>query len=257
MKEEKSTDGKLLQWHVAFYAGIQIELEEEAQYLEFENEHMLGSKPMQLDVLIIKKEKERKIRKNIGRIFRTYNIIEYKSPGDYLSIDDFYKVYGYTCFYKSDTGKTNEIKAEDMTITFVCYRYPGKLLKYLKTDKHRVIRKVESGIYYISDEEFQIQLIVQKQLAKENNLWLRSLTNDLTEKMETERLLRVYKEHERERLYRSIMNVIVRANEERFKVNNMCEALDEILEYHFKGKLEAGWQQGRSEGMKAGLAEGE
>lgn len=85
---------------------------------------------------------------------------------------------------------------------------------------------------------------------------MRSLTNDLTEKMETERLLRVYKKHERERLYRSIMNVIVRANEERFKVNNMCEALDEILEYHFKGKLEAGWQQGRSEGMKAGLAEG-
>ncbi|MBQ3027445.1 MAG: hypothetical protein IJD26_00065, partial [Lachnospiraceae bacterium] len=95
MKEEK-----LLQWHSAFYAGLQIELAEEARYLEFENEHMLSSKPMQVDVLIIKKDKDRKIKKNIGRIFRTYNIIEYKSPDDSLSIDDFYKVYGYTCFYK-------------------------------------------------------------------------------------------------------------------------------------------------------------
>ncbi len=37
------------------------------------------------------------LNKSVGdRIFRTYNIIEYKSPDDYLSINDFYKVYGYT-----------------------------------------------------------------------------------------------------------------------------------------------------------------
>ncbi len=54
MTEEKE-EKKLLQWHAAFFADIQIELAEEAQYLEFENEHMLSTKPMQLDVLIIKK----------------------------------------------------------------------------------------------------------------------------------------------------------------------------------------------------------
>ncbi len=37
------------------------------------------------------------LNKSVGdRIFRTYNIIEYKSPDDYLSINDFCKVYGYT-----------------------------------------------------------------------------------------------------------------------------------------------------------------
>ena len=34
-----------LQWHPAFYADIQIELEEEAGLLVFENEHQLGTKP--------------------------------------------------------------------------------------------------------------------------------------------------------------------------------------------------------------------
>ena len=48
------------------------------------------------------------------------------------------------------------------------------------------------------------------------------------------------------------MEIIVRANEERFKVTNMCDALDEILEYHFKGKLEAGWQQGLEQGIETG-----
>lgn len=76
---------KILQWHPAFYASLKIELSEEAGFLEFESEHMLSDKPMQLDVLIMKKNKSRKIRKNIGRNFRTYNLIEYKSPKDYLT----------------------------------------------------------------------------------------------------------------------------------------------------------------------------
>ena len=68
-----------LQWHPAFFAGIQIELAAEARYLVFENEHQLGTMPKEIDVLIIKKENTPPIRKNIGRIFRTYNLVEYKS----------------------------------------------------------------------------------------------------------------------------------------------------------------------------------
>lgn len=47
---------KLLQWHPAFFAGIQIEFGEEAKYLEFKSEYVLGTKPMMIDVLIKKKE---------------------------------------------------------------------------------------------------------------------------------------------------------------------------------------------------------
>ena len=87
-------ENELLQWHPAFYAGLQIELQEDKDNLIFENEHQLSAKPMEIDVLIVKKEKALPVKKNIGRIFRMHNIIEYKSPTDYLSIDDFYKVYG-------------------------------------------------------------------------------------------------------------------------------------------------------------------
>lgn len=176
----------VLQWHPAFFAGIQIELADEAEYLEFESEHMLSSKPMQLDVLIIKKNKERKIKKNIGRIFRTYNIVEYKSPEDYLSIDDFYKAYGYACFYKADTGKTNEIITEEMTISFVCNHYPRELFQHLETERRCSIHEEEPGIYYVSDLMFQIQVIVQKKLSEDTNLWLRNLTNDLKDKEKVE-----------------------------------------------------------------------
>ena len=61
--EEKVS--KNLQWHPAFFAGIQIELEEEADKLTIENEHRLGTNPMRIDVLIVKKQTEEQIKKNI------------------------------------------------------------------------------------------------------------------------------------------------------------------------------------------------
>ena len=79
-KQQKSQ--RSLQWHPAFFAGVQIELEEEAEDLIFENEHMLGTKPKQIDVLITKKDANQRIHKNIGQIFRKYNLMEYKSPED-------------------------------------------------------------------------------------------------------------------------------------------------------------------------------
>ena len=57
MAKEKKTRGKL-PWHPAFYAGIQIEFEKEADKLTFENEHQLGTDPMRIDVVIIKKHSQ-------------------------------------------------------------------------------------------------------------------------------------------------------------------------------------------------------
>ena len=54
-----------LQWHPAFYASIQIELESESDKLIFESEHNLSKKPMRIDVLIIKKFTEDTIHKNM------------------------------------------------------------------------------------------------------------------------------------------------------------------------------------------------
>lgn len=254
MGEEKKKE--LLQWHPAFYAGIQIEFGEEAEYLEFESEHMLGSKPMQVDVLIIKKESAREIKKNIGRIFRIHNLVEYKSPEDSLTVDDFYKVYGYACFYKADTKKADEISAKDITVSFVCSRYPQKLADHLTRERCCSMEVYGAGIYYIRGLMFATQLIVTKQLSEEENLWLKNLTNDLGGDEEARKLLRVYEKHQAETLYQSVMNVIVRANEERFKVSNMCEALEELMKDRIKELEEKAVSRGMEKGMKEGMEKG-
>ena len=231
----KKDDKKLLQWHPAFYAGLQIEFEEESHKLEFENEHYLSKKPMQIDVLVIKKRTDDVIHKNIGRIFRKHNIIEYKSPDDYVSVDDFYKVCGYALFYKSEAKEIDNIKITELTITYVSMGYPEKLVQHLKGILGLGIAKKDEGIYYITKGKIPMQMIVVSELSEKENLWLRSLTNKLNDSKTIDKISKVYAKHQKDERYKAVMNVIVRANKEHFEeAKDMCEALREIWAEDFE-----------------------
>lgn len=239
---------EVLQWHPAFFAGIQIELEEEREYLSFENEHQLGTKPKEIDVLIIKKDGTHPIHKNIGRIFRGHNLIEYKSPADSLNIDDFYKVYGYACFYKSDSSMADVIPIDDLAITFVCHRYPRNLMEHLTKKRSFQIQETESDIFYVTGDFIPIQIIVTKKLSKEENLWLASLTDHLDSEAEAEKLVTEYRNHTTNKLYQSVMDIIVRANHKQFEeAVKMCEALKELFEDEFQERENRGIQEGKLE----------
>lgn len=236
--KERSSEKKLFQWHPANYAGLQIEFEDEKKYLSFEDEHQLGTKPMAIDILIIKNTEGYKVKKNIGRIFRKYNIIEYKSLDDYLSIDDFYKVYGYTCFYKADTPTVNQIEVNELTITFISRKYPRKLLRHLELERGFAIQKIESGIYYIVGDAIPIQFIVANKLSQTENLWLKGLTNQLHNYELTAALTKDYYEHKQNTLYESVMDIIMRANKKQFEeANNMCEAMKEFIWEHYGDEI--------------------
>ncbi len=192
-----------LQWHPAFYAGLQIELKDERDNLIFESEHNLGTKPKQIDVLIIKKQKDIPIRKNIGKIFRKYNIVEYKSPTDYLGIDDYYKCCAYAYFYKSDTGKENQILIEELTLTFVSFKYPRRLISHLKEVLGYDIIKKEEGIYYVKkgNDILPQQFIVTSKLKSEENIWLRGLTNNINSLELAQSLVHEYEKNKKDGNY--------------------------------------------------------
>ncbi len=213
---------------------------------------------MQIDVLIIKKNNNEPLEKNIGRIFRKHNIVEYKSPIDYLSIDDFYKVYGYAYFYKADVTQVDSIKVNEITLSFVCKGYPRKLIQHLTEVRGFSIEQFEAGIYYIKGDIFPIQLIVTSRLSKEHNFWLKNLTDDLSDTEAVRELAREYQDKQKNILYRSVMNVIIKANEELFKEEcGVCEAIidlfrDEYDEGVAKAK-ELGIQQGIQQGMRENI----
>ena len=246
-----------LQWHPAFVAALHIEFAAELDVIEIEAEHQLSKKPLQIDVLIIKKAEGKTIRKNIGQIFRRYNVIEYKSPEDVLSIDDFYKVYGYACIYKSDTRRVGEIRPEEITLTFVCNHYPRVMIGNLKRSRGLEAVKKGEGIYYLVGDEFPIQVIITKELSKEENYWLQNLRNDLKAGPEIRSLLENYEENRREPYHQAVMDLIVRANREEMKEERkMCEALKELYIEMFGDELKEAEARALERGMKKGLEKG-
>lgn len=164
-----------IQWHPGFCSAVRLELRENREDLNYTNEYNLSRKPLQIDLLVIKKRKNVVIHNEIGRIFRGHNIMEYKSPEDKLNVDTYFKVLAYACLYKAGGGHVNEIKVNDISISLVRARKPTRLLKQLK-EKQVVVDRVANGIYYIRDAWFAIQLIITSELNEKEHLWLSSLT---------------------------------------------------------------------------------
>jgi hypothetical protein len=162
-------------WHTAFFEALQMELREYQGILEFHYQHHLTAEPLRIDCVVIKKIKNTVIKKNIAAIFRKWNLFEYKNPGDYVSIADFYKVYGYACLYTS----FENIPIKDLTVSFVQSRYPRKLLRHLQDERGYVIAETSEGIYTVSGDILPIQIIDSRKLPADEYLWLKSLRDNL------------------------------------------------------------------------------
>lgn len=108
-----------LQWHPAFCAATELELRQDLDVLELIPEYNLSKKPLQIDLVIIKKmDWKRTLQNEIGHIMRGHNILEYKGPGDELTIDSFFKVIGYASLYKAQGIAVNKIPASEVTVSF-------------------------------------------------------------------------------------------------------------------------------------------
>jgi len=169
-------DSTRISWHPAFVEALQMELREYRDVLEFHPEYQLTSEPLRIDCVVIKKAKDAVIKKNIAVIFKEWNLLEYKDPDDYVSIADFYKVYGYACLYAS----FNKVPITSLTISFVESRYPRKLLDHLKNERGYKVAKSGLGIYTVSGDILPIQVIESRKLSSEENLWLKSLSKELS-----------------------------------------------------------------------------
>jgi hypothetical protein len=166
-------------WHPAFVQAIKLELEPYRDVLEFITEYQLTAEPLEIDVVIVKKAPDLVIEKNIARIFRRINLLEYKSPEDYFSVYDFYKILSYAFLYAA----LNKTPMEDLTLSIIETRHPRELFKYVEEKRRGRITETTPGIYQIAGYPLEIQVIENKKLPFEENLWLKGLTKDLNPDM--------------------------------------------------------------------------
>ncbi len=227
---------KKIQWHPGFAAAVNLELSANREDLIYEREYNLNTKPLAVDLLVIKKDKGVDLENEIGKLFRGHNILEYKSPDDSLNIDTFYKSEAYACLYKAYGEAVDLRQAGDITVTIVRERRPEGLFKYFDTHGIRV-KKAYKGIYYVLDSVlFPTQVIVTKELEPGEHIWLKSLSSQLgvQEIRELLEWVEGLAEEGEKRLAEAVLEVSIRANQkavERLRGDEgMCEALLEIME---------------------------
>lgn len=203
-----------IQWHPGFVSAMELELIDYKGRLYFDSEHNLSKKPLQIDLLVIKKNEPVEITNEIGRIFKKYNVMEYKSPDDSLNIDTFCKVQAYATLYKSEGSTANEKQIKDVTVSLVRERKPTGLFKDLG-EMDMEIEMPFKGVYYIKNNiMFAIQVIVTSELPGDRHGWIKSLSHK-TKIQDIKKLLDKTKkfkgEHEKELAY-SVLEVALRAN---------------------------------------------
>ncbi|MDR3303440.1 MAG: hypothetical protein LBS86_03415 [Treponema sp.] len=161
-------------WHTMFYGALELILD--SKLFSFNFQHELTKEPLEIDAIIVKKLRDVESAAKIAKLFLRDNIVEFKGPDDYVSIEDFYKMQAYANLYRSTT-KTASIR--DMTLTFVEKRYPLKLIKHLEEELSYRVELMWPGIYYVIGGQFPVQLIETKRLEDVENIWLRHLDKRL------------------------------------------------------------------------------
>lgn len=120
-------------------------------------------------------------------------------------------------------------------------------------ERNLQVQRRYAGIYYLVGDTLPIQIVVTSELSKKESLWLRNLTNQLKSTKDAEDLLKDYKKHKKNTLYESVMDIIVRANEEKFEeAKRMCKALEELMKDELEAKKNEGQEIGKEIGMQQG-----
>ena len=243
-----------IQWHPGFYGGIELEFIKYKGELIFEQEHNLSKEPLRMDLLIIKKNQDVEIEDEIGRIFKRWNIVEYKSPSASLSIDDLYKSVAYAFLYKGLSETVNAIPAEELTVSIFRDTCPNELFETLKRSGAQIEEKYP-GIYYVTGiVHIPVQIVVTRQLGN-GHAALKILSHNA--KAEDIQCFIEQAEKYQEPGDRSnidaVLQVSISANYELYETirrnGTMCEALYELM----RDKIEESEARGKAEGKAEGM----
>ncbi|MBD5484268.1 MAG: hypothetical protein HDR18_01875 [Lachnospiraceae bacterium] len=201
-------------WHEAVTCAIEIELRDYAKLLQFLTEYKLGKNYYRIDLLIVKKLSGQVIPKNIACIFKTYNLVECKGIHSSLTVNAYYKTIGYAGLLIDQLNNTHpeQYTSLDISLTFLTFHYPRKLINHLTEERQLIVEKTSEGIYHISIEIFDVQIIVTNKLPPEENLYLRCLTNNLTDTDLANRLVNDYARHCDRDIYIKYLNQLITAN---------------------------------------------
>ena len=241
---------------------MELELAGNKKDLEFHREYPLSKEPLRMDLLIVKKLADVRIENEVGRIFKAYNIIEYKSPEDSLTIDDFVKTAGYVCQYKALGEWVDQIPLKELTMSLFREAVPREMMASLREEGFRIEERFP-GIYYVSGKwPFATQIVATGRLEPAAHRSFRILSKKASEEDVRgflEKARRMTEPGDRNNAD-AVLQVSTSANREMFeKIRRdsiVCQALRELMKDEIAEERREGKREGIREGKREGIREG-
>ncbi len=223
-----------VQWHPAFCAAMRLELRGNPA-LQFINEFNLSEKPLETDLLVIKKISGIYIDNPIGEFFEGYNILEYKGPSDHQFNEyAIYQALAYAFYYCS------RYRTKDVTVSLVVSRSHFNILKWLDAQKIDYCKRYD-GIYTIMGISLmKMQVVVTEELQSEAFIWLSALTDKLTEQNVKRLVNKAYSLEgiEEKQQADAIMQVLLSANGKVFEKIKEDKAMSALMMELMKPEVE-------------------
>ena len=151
-------------WHREFENALQLDVESWGNGSWVMREHTLGEDAPRIDFIVVSGDELPEDVKEIFRIFRHKNVIEFKGPGDKLTLLTLRKVAGYTNFYIATAKPEENVKIGEVTATIFASEKDNETFEILEKSGQLEKTDVE-GIYRVKDIlDMPFQIVMTNEL---------------------------------------------------------------------------------------------
>ena len=169
-------------WHTGFEALLRIETYKYGNSIRLLTEEVLGEEPPRADYVVLIEDEKVEFDKDIFKIFRKHNILEYKNPHDSLNERVIRKIAAYAYLYIGIAEHEGDIKADEVTISIFRAVKNPKLFKAMERAGN-LTKGDAPGIYRVTGiTDIPFQIVITGELQGEEYAAYRALTDKAAEK---------------------------------------------------------------------------
>ena len=218
-------------WHAAFEALLRIDMHPYGDAVKIIAEKEIGAGPPRADFLEIVDTGSVTFSKEIFRIFRRFNVIEYKNPRDSLNERVLRKVVGYANMFIASAGHEGDVPPDQVTISI--FKATGNTRLFRRLRAAGMLHDTQTpGIYRLTGfTDIPFQIVITGELEGEEYAAYRALT-DRAEEADMLSLINNAKEtsddYVREH-YNSVINLVLVKNPDYADDFRRDEAMEDIL----------------------------
>ena len=184
------------EWHPLFVTSLKEALSDALPgEVEIHPEFALSSKPLDIDVIVVKKSETARLSHPLTGIFKKYNLFEFKSPDDRLEPNDYFKGIAIALLYKV-IEHPKILGMNQITVTFASRKHPKSMLEMLKLRGLQVRENMPvPGIYRVEGDVVPVQIMVLKELLGAEEAYMFAVFLTGKEKLRLDATLFLIRKH--------------------------------------------------------------